>query len=325
MMSAPAGNAVRPLLYSWAGGRNGAKAPGAGMWNAMKQSSPGTRWYYASAASEMAAPRPASEQVVTRLVHAKEAQPRLPPTKAELQRPSEYPGGFAARALDEQLRRRRESTAGASTSASLSFDGHADFQIDGMATPSQREAARVVSKQNQSTAGLLRNHAIRGKVLKIHGDKALLDAGSYGISEVPRSAITLENLQGEDAEAKAASRASMTDVRVGDVVQVLLSAVYTPYGDMQLDALKPDADQKKRAIWEELKLKMERRQAVIGRVLNDCPGGYAVGIAGFVALLPYSRAKAETVEDIGSSQTFEIVSMDDARKRIVVGDFRRKQ
>ncbi len=61
------------------------------------------------------------------------------------------------------------------------------------------------------------------------------------------------------------------------------------------------------------------------QVLNDCPGGYAVGIAGFVALLPYSRAKAETVEDIGSSQTFEIVSMDEARKRIVVGDFRRKQ
>ena len=61
------------------------------------------------------------------------------------------------------------------------------------------------------------------------------------------------------------------------------------------------------------------------QVLNDCPGGYAVGIAGFVALLPYSRAKPETVEDVGSSQTFEIVSMDDARKRIVVGDFRRKQ
>jgi ribosomal protein S1 len=43
-------------------------------------------------------------------------------------------------------------------------------------------------------------------------------------------------------------------------------------------------------IWDELKDAKERKQALSGVVLNMVKGGYSIGIAGYVAFLPQSRA-----------------------------------
>jgi hypothetical protein len=78
--------------------------------------------------------------------------------------------------------------------------------------------------------------------------------------------------------------------------------------------------------------KFNRREPVQGRVLNDCPGGYAVGLAGHVALLPYSQATTATVQRVGQQQEFYITRMDrgaaggpERGGRIVVEDAQRRR
>jgi hypothetical protein len=55
---------------------------------------------------------------------------------------------------------------------------------------------------------------------------------------------------------------------------------------------------------------------VQGRVLNVTSRGYAVGVAGYVALLESNHALPETAAQIGTLQPFYVHSMDRARKQI---------
>lgn len=42
-------------------------------------------------------------------------------------------------------------------------------------------------------------------------------------------------------------------------------------------------------------------EPVMGRVLNDCPGGHAIGVAGFVVFCPSSQMNWETAKRVRAS------------------------
>lgn len=60
-----------------------------------------------------------------------------------------------------------------------------------------------------------------------------------------------------------------------------------------------------------------------GRILNPTSGGYAVGIAGYVAFLERRQATLQQTQRIGVLQDFYIHSMDRRRKRIALSNMHR--
>lgn len=77
-------------------------------------------------------------------------------------------------------------------------------------------------------------------------------------------------------------------------MQVKIEALYTPYGDMQLQPSQQEAGLELSSRWAALAERAAAGQPVQGRVLNQCRGGYAVGVAGFVGLLPYAQVRTDT-------------------------------
>jgi ribosomal protein S1 len=110
----------------------------------------------------------------------------------------------------------------------------------------------------------------------------------------------------------------------GDYVKLRLSYYNTPYGDTQLDPVGIPSDVRSKLVWDELEARMRTGKIVMGRVLNVTTKGYAVGVAGYVALLESNHALPETAAQIGTLQPFYVASMDKARKQIKLSGVRRE-
>jgi len=66
-------------------------------------------------------------------------------------------------------------------------------------------------------------------------------------------------------------------------------------------------------VFDELKEAFEKRIKVQGRILNTCPGGYTVGLAGLVGYLPKNLHKSTSSPaaepKIGSLLDFEVLDL----------------
>lgn len=153
----------------------------------------------------------------------------------------------------------------------------------------------------------LRNHSILAKVIKVDRGRVWLDPGYYGINMLERREIRTSQVY--NAAGKPVPGQSADTVRPGDYLRVRLGSFFTPYGDMQLEPYSTGPDARHKLVWEELAAAKDSRQPVYGRVLNSCNGGYAVGVSGYVALLPYNKSSLETVQKIGVLQPFYVHSI----------------
>lgn len=176
---------------------------------------------------------------------------------------------------------------------------------------------RVLRRYN-FTLPQLENQTLLAKVLKVEDKRVLVDPGYHGVSEVPRRDLTLSHVHAGEQELE--QRATGDDIRPGDNVKLRLDTVFSPYGDMFLEAGKEDPELRKRRIIDELKRHRTQQQPVMGRVLNGCDGGFAVGVAGVVAFLPYNKAAMETVNKVGILQPFYVDRLEPERGRIVLSD-----
>mmetsp|Transcript_7437 Transcript_7437/g.19839 ORF Transcript_7437/g.19839 Transcript_7437/m.19839 type:complete len:300 (+) Transcript_7437:112-1011(+) len=181
------------------------------------------------------------------------------------------------------------------------------------------ETLQILRRYNYSLPAL-RGQVILARILRISNQRVFVDPGFHSITEVPRADLDVSHVHEAAPGQALEARESTNDLRVGDVVCVRIDALYTPYGDMQVEAVQQDPALKKLALWRELEAAWRAKQPVFGRVLNQCPGGYAVGISGFVALLPYARATTATIIRIGELQPFFIEQLSEQQQTLVVRD-----
>ncbi len=176
------------------------------------------------------------------------------------------------------------------------------------------EALALLRRYN-CTIPQLRGQTILARVVKSTNHALLVDPGFFGLSVIDRKELGTNQAYTEDGQpifrADGTSR-----VRPGEYVRLRLSRWFTPYGDMQLEPVRTSPEVRKKLVWEELRACSERGRPVKGRMLNACKGGYAVGVAGYVALLPHGQAVSESISNIGGLQQFYIHKMDDRRKLI---------
>ncbi|GIL46351.1 hypothetical protein Vafri_3345 [Volvox africanus] len=248
---------------------------------------------------------------------ASTSAPTLPPSLRELQDARRTPRSSIIRAIEKQLHGGRSST-GDDIDDKAPDDGVSRLLLESNGvTGANLDTLRLLQRYN-SGISLLRGHELLAKVLNVDGKRVLVDTGYTGLTKVPRSDVTVAHVFTADGQLPA--RLFTTDVRPGDLLRLRVDCVYTPYGDMQLSAVKGDIEQQRRIIWGELQRRMEQQKLIAGRILNECPGGFAVGVAGFVASLPAALAATATARLVGVRQEFQIIAMDSARQRITLRD-----
>jgi ribosomal protein S1 len=192
---------------------------------------------------------------------------------------------------------------------------------------SRTRLVELLRKHNVSLPKLTGRH-VEATVLRVQAKTILVDTGFYGVSEVNRAEVNLAHLlapSGSDKSEIIRSRATITDLRPGDKVGVRIQATFTPFGDMQLAGVGNQSQESvsQNILWRDLEACMYQGRPVEGRVLNACPGGYAVGVGGFVGLLPYGSFKKSPhmVKAVGVLQKFLVTHVNEERKQLRLAAF----
>ena len=145
---------------------------------------------------------------------------------------------------------------------------------------------------------------IKGTVLSIDNDAALIDVGLKVEGRVPLKEFSLP---GQPAELK-----------VGDEVEVFIERIENRRGEAVLSRERARREE----AWEKLEKASEDGERVNGVIFGRVKGGFTVDLDGAVAFLPGSQVDIRPVRDItplmGTEQPFQILKMDRRRGNIVV-------
>jgi len=152
--------------------------------------------------------------------------------------------------------------------------------------------------------GLKEGGVIKGKVIGIEKDCAVIDVGGKSEGRVPLKEFALPGQQSE--------------IKIGDTVEVFLERMEDRNGEASLSREKA----KREESWAVLEKNFTDQARVTGIIFGRVKGGFTVDLGGAVAFLPGSQVDIRPVRDItplmGTPQPFQILKMDRARGNIVV-------
>lgn len=144
---------------------------------------------------------------------------------------------------------------------------------------------------------------LKGTVLRVDGDYALVDVGLKSEGRVPLREFGRGN---EDAPA------------VGEAVDVYVERYEDKDGMILLSRDKARREE----AWDVLEKQFEKTSTVEGTIFGRVKGGFTVDLNGAVAFLPGSQVDIRPVRDanylMGEPHEFQILKMDRARGNIVV-------
>lgn len=89
---------------------------------------------------------------------------------------------------------------------------------------------------------------------------------------------------------------------------------------LQVDAHRINPEVRQKHIWDDFQRCLASQQPVSGRVLNECSGGYAVGVSGYVALLPSNLSSEASRQNVGVLQEFHVEKVDKDSGTLVLRD-----
>jgi small subunit ribosomal protein S1 len=171
--------------------------------------------------------------------------------------------------------------------------------------PAHKEsfAAMLDASMGVGTSGL-EGTVVKGRVIAIENDAALIDVGLKSEGRVPLKEF--------------ATPGAPLDINVGDTVEVFLERMEDKNGEAQLSREKARREE----AWTQLEKSFQANERVTGKIFGRVKGGFTVDLNGAVAFLPGSQVDIRPVRDInpllGSDQPFQILKMDRSRGNIVV-------
>jgi small subunit ribosomal protein S1 len=172
------------------------------------------------------------------------------------------------------------------------------------AEPAAKESFAALLDESLGVANGLEGTVVKGRVIAIENDAALIDVGLKSEGRVPLK---------EFAAGSAAP-----EIHVGDIVEVFLERMEDKNGEAQLSREKARREE----AWTQLEKSFQANERVTGTIFGRVKGGFTVDLSGAVAFLPGSQVDIRPVRDItpllGSPQPFQILKMDRSRGNIVV-------
>jgi len=173
-----------------------------------------------------------------------------------------------------------------------------------MAEAARKESFAELLNESLGRSGGLEGSVIKGTVISVDGDFALVDVGLKSEGRVPLKEFSVA---GQPAEIKA-----------GDLVEVFLERMEDKNGEAVLSREKARREE----AWSQLEKSFQDNARVNGVIFGRVKGGFTVDLSGAVAFLPGSQVDIRPVRDIGplmgSPQPFQILKMDRSRGNIVV-------
>ena len=169
----------------------------------------------------------------------------------------------------------------------------------------QRESFAALLDESMGVANSLEGTVVKGRVISIENDAALIDVGLKSEGRVPLKEF-------------AAGGGSEPEIHVGDIVEVFLERMEDKNGEASLSREKARREE----AWTQLEKSFQANERVTGVIFGRVKGGFTVDLNGAVAFLPGSQVDIRPVRDIGpllgSPQPFQILKMDRSRGNIVV-------
>jgi len=171
-------------------------------------------------------------------------------------------------------------------------------------TAPQKESFAALLDESMGVANSLEGTVIKGRVISIENDTALIDVGLKSEGRVPLKEF--------------AAGGQEPGIHVGDTVEVFLERMEDKNGEAQLSREKARREE----AWTQLEKNFQANERVTGRIFGRVKGGFTVDLDGAVAFLPGSQVDIRPVRDIGpllgTEQPFQILKMDRSRGNIVV-------
>lgn len=166
------------------------------------------------------------------------------------------------------------------------------------------ESFEALLEESLSAESGLEGQVLRGIIVAVDGDFALVDVGLKSEGRVNLKEFVRA---GEE-----------TELRPGDEVEVFVERYEDRDGQIVLSRDKARREE----AWNELEKASNDGARVEGVIFGRVKGGFTVDLNGAVAFLPGSQVDIRPVRDIaplmGQPQTFQILKMDRARGNIVV-------
>ncbi|MEQ8950512.1 30S ribosomal protein S1 [Parvibaculum sp.] len=174
---------------------------------------------------------------------------------------------------------------------------------DSALNPSREDFAALL-EQSFSDSNMQEGSVIKGTVVGIENDLAIIDVGLKTEGRVPLKEF--------------ATPGKPSDINVGDTVEVYLERIENAAGEAVLSREKA----KREESWIRLEVAFEKQERVDGQIFGRVKGGFTVDLDGAVAFLPGSQVDIRPVRDVtplkNIPQPFQNLKMDKRRGNIVV-------
>ncbi|EKE76949.1 30S ribosomal protein S1 [Oceanibaculum indicum] len=171
-------------------------------------------------------------------------------------------------------------------------------------TSSAKESFAALLEESLGSGDGLEGTVVKGRVVSIEGDFALIDVGLKS--------------EGRVQLKEFATPGQKPEIQPGDTVEVYLERMEDKNGEAMLSREKARREES----WVLLEKSFEDNQKVTGVIFGRVKGGFTVDLSGAVAFLPGSQVDIRPVRDIGplmgTPQPFQILKMDRRRGNIVV-------
>jgi small subunit ribosomal protein S1 len=171
-------------------------------------------------------------------------------------------------------------------------------------TPPAKENFAALLQESFGGSGGLEGSVLKGTVVSIEGDTALIDVGLKS--------------EGRVQVKEFAAPGQRSEIKVGDQVEVYLERMEDKNGEAVLSREKARREE----AWTLLEKSFKDNQRVTGVIFGRVKGGFTVDLSGAVAFLPGSQVDIRPVRDVGplmgTPQPFQILKMDRSRGNIVV-------
>src|SRR5438067_413411 len=198
-------------------------------------------------------------------------------------------------------RRRRADPGGAALTIR---DRGERMAVATQTAPAKESFAALLDESLGVAATGLEGTVVKGRVISIENDAALIDVGLKSEGRVPLKEFGVGG--------------AAPEIQVGDVVEVFLERMEDKNGEASLSREKARREE----AWTQLEKSFQANERVTGRIFGRVKGGFTVDLDGAVAFLPGSQVDIRPVRDIGpllgSDQPFQILKMDRSRGNIVV-------
>jgi small subunit ribosomal protein S1 len=167
-----------------------------------------------------------------------------------------------------------------------------------------KESFAALLDESLGTDDSLEGKVLRGTIIAIEGDTAVIDVGLKS--------------EGRVALKEFAEAGQMAELKAGDEVEVYLERMENKNGEAMLSREKA----KREEAWTLLAKAFNNNERVTGIIFGRVKGGFTVDLSGAVAFLPGSQVDIRPVRDVsplmGTPQPFQILKMDRSRGNIVV-------